>query len=261
MSKSWAVRCEPFIYPFKLICGILLGLAILFVMVSLIISLIDRIIYSDCSIGCGFAIKKPVLPNPLDLLLTWSSSVFPVDYIVFLSFISLIVAGTLTGLANIGIKFFWIHLYQLKWRNTVPQGLLTSCIFMMMIVTVFSFTMVFFAPQYTSFGSQHFQNEQGEWQLCDFDHLYNATKAATLDYGMLNTTDPNPRTKGCFSTELVALVNSNFLRGRGYGQVFAVAFYFSNWVFILSFVISTIIALIRKPASFVKMEEDSDDDE
>jgi hypothetical protein len=76
-----------------------------------------------------------------------------------------------------------------------------------------------------------------------------------------NGTDPNPRTKGCFYTEIVALVNSNTFRGRGYGQVFAVAFYFSNWVFILAFAISVIVALIRKPASFVKLEEDSDDDE
>lgn len=114
-KKSLSVRLQPFLYPLKLVLGLvilavcrlaafvhttthelqdcgwnnlftlfffcrllhLLSQMTIFLFASLFISLLDRIMFSECGFWCGYILDKPQLSkyNPFDLLLTYSSLV------------------------------------------------------------------------------------------------------------------------------------------------------------------------------------------
>lgn len=265
---SFSQRIEPFLYPIKILVGIVLLLCTLGVMISLVISQIDRVIYSECGIWCGFILSKHHPWNPLDRLLTYSSIVFPLDYVLFALFIGLIILGSLVGLSNIGIRFLFIKLYKIKWRKTMPQGLLTGCIFLMFIITIFSFSLVSFAPQYATFGSQKFRHaETNQLMECNLNALYNGTvlnstmtaydadyAASFDDFSFVGS--PIYIGRPCYMSQISTLVNSMAVRV----PVFSAIFYFANWAFVAMYVLFSIIALFRRPAVLISTE-DSDDEE
>lgn len=274
-SKTWTAKCEPLIYPFKLVTGIVLFIITLALMVSFIITLVDRVIHSPCGIHCGFVIDKSYIFNPFDELLTISSKAFPIDYVLFGIFILFMIVVSLVGLANIGLRFVCIKLYKLKYKKTAPQGLLTTCIFLMFIVVVFSFTMTSFAPKYTTFGTQKYMNAQGEWIDCDFnavsngthpngtDPHHNQTRVTSSSWQHLLNIDERfgeviiPG-RPCYMSQLSTLMNGVALKGV---QIYTIIFYFGNWVFVGSYFLSVVIAFIRKPASFLPDEDEDEDDD
>lgn len=109
MSNSWAEKCEPFIYPLKLVIGLIFFAISIFIIISLLLTSLNRAIFSPCHFLCGFITLENKIPNPLDLLLTYSSIVFPLDYIIFIMFIIIILLASITGLTSFGINFFCIH--------------------------------------------------------------------------------------------------------------------------------------------------------
>jgi hypothetical protein len=138
----------------------------------------------------------------------------------------LIIIVSLVGLANIGLRFVCIKLHKLKYKKTSPQGLLTTCIFLMFIVVVFSFTMTSFAPKYTTFGTQKYVNSMGQLIDCDFNGVPNATKPNGTEpihndtmlawTGLLsnNETDaPMNNTRPCYMSQLSTLMNGVALKG------------------------------------------------
>lgn len=96
----------------------------IFLIVSMILSQVDRSIHSECGFACGFILNQVKIPNPFDLLLTFSSrvwfclhfnfKVFPIDYIIFTGFILLVLVASLTGLANIGISCCCLRVCQIN---------------------------------------------------------------------------------------------------------------------------------------------------
>jgi LMBR1 domain-containing protein 1 len=271
VKSSWSLRIEPFIYPIKFFIGVILLLATILVLTSLIITQIDRAIYSECKIWCGFVLNKVHPWNPLDRVLTYSSIVFPVDYVLFGLFIGLIMLGSVVGLSNIGIRFLFIKLYKIKYRRTMPQGLLTACIFLMFIITVFSFMLLSFAPQYSTFGSQKYQTLSGSWVECDLSALYNGTSpifniTLTKDLVLAESDfldgptsrqafEQNYIGRPCYMTQLATMVNNVAFRV----PIFSAIFYFSNWFFVGMYILFFLIALFRKPAAILNAE-DSDDE-
>jgi LMBR1 domain-containing protein 1 len=278
-SQTWISKIDPFMYPLRLVLGLVLLAVILFLMVSLILSQIDRSIHSQCGFLCGFIQNESKIFNPFDQLLTHASKIFPVDYIIFTLFILLILIAAITGLANIGINCCCIRLYKIRFRSTMPQGLLTGCMFLMFVVVVFSFSMISFAPQYTTFGSQTFMNGNHEILPCNYDALANGTHPR-------NSTDPVNGTvywpslpsdgyyflgngssngtvvigRACYMSQLATLVNRIALRA----PFFSVVFYLANWIFVVVFAVSFIVALIRQPATFERelvYASDEEDDE
>lgn len=223
--------------------------------------------FSECGFWCGYILDKPHLSqfNPFDLLLTYSSIIFPMDYIVFAIFLALILFAAVTGLANIGIRIFFFNLYKVRMRNTVPQGLLTACVFLMFIILVFSFSIMSFAPQYATFGSQKYLKSEGELVPCNYNAMGNGTWKATpsiMSHSLGNDTDYVGRP--CFMTQLATISNTVALRA----PFFNIIFFIQNFIFIVSYVISLVIAVIRKPFSFSAetakssgSDDDDDDDE
>lgn len=109
ISNSWGERCEPFIYPIKLALGLLFFAISLFIIISLFLTSLNRAIFSKCHFFCGFLTLENTIPNPLDLLLTYSSILFPLDIIFFVLFIVVILLASVTGLTSFGINFLCIH--------------------------------------------------------------------------------------------------------------------------------------------------------
>jgi hypothetical protein len=44
-------------------------------------------------------------------------------------------------------------------------------------------------------------------------------------------------------------------------RVYTLIFYFGNWVFVASYFLGTVVAIFRKPASFLADDEDDEDDD
>jgi len=258
---SWMHKMEPFMYPVKFVIGVLLLLCTVAIVASLIITQIDRAVFSECGIRCGFILNKHHPWNPLDLLLTYASIAFPVDYVLTGLFIALFMLGSLVGLSNIGIRFLFIKLYKIKFRKTLPQGLLTGCIFLMFIITVFSFSLVSFAPQYATFGSQKYRDAQTNKLVdCNMNALYNGT---VTHNSTLTEYDPMVFNSGtvyvgrpCYMSQIATLVNSVAVRV----PVFSAIFYFANWVFVAMYLFFFVVAIFRRPAVLISTE-DSDDEE
>ncbi|KAG2381972.1 hypothetical protein C9374_005764 [Naegleria lovaniensis] len=277
-KKSFIAKIEPCIYPFKAFLGFILLVIVLFLMVSLIINLIYRTVKSKCGISCGFVTEENCNFNPLDLLLTYSSIIFPIDYIILGFIIILFLLASMTALSTIGLRILCIKLYKLKLRSTLPQGLLTSCIFLMFIMLCTSFMLPSFAPIYTTFGSQRFQDPvTREWKQCALSAFNNTNMNTTLwsveivsipslhqedsrEFLLLenNTNSGNftNSTRPCFMSELSQNVNSMSVGI----PVFSIIFYFENWLFILCFVIGFFVSIFRKAPSFEE-EDTYDQDE
>ena len=239
-------------------------------MISLIINMIFRTVKSQCGILCGFVTEENCNFNPLDLLLTYSSIIFPIDYILFAGIIILFLLCSMVSLSSIGLRFLCIKLYKLKTRATVPQGLLTSCIFLMFIILVTSFMLPSFAPIYTTFGSQKYQDPvTGQWKECALS-AFNTTRNTngthllgiypeeifTIDTNTTNNNSTNG-TRPCFMTELSQNVNSVAIGV----PIFSIIFYFENWLFVLCWIIGFFVAIFRKPASFEEEDTYNEDEE
>lgn len=263
-ANSWTVKLQPIIYPFKLLVALVFFLLTLLFFSSLILSLIDRIIYSECGILCGFLSAKPQLFIPFDQLLTVASKVFPLDYILFTLFILFFLFAAVVGLSNIGINFFILRLYKVRFRNTVPQGLLTACVFLMLCIIVFTFTCINFAPQYITFGSQKYiKTKESEPIACELSAMAGNT-TSTIHVGnstiIVHNNGTNYYMRPCYMSEIATIVHTVSVES----PILSIIFFFQNWIFILCYVVSLLVALIRKPFSFeretVEGEGDEDDE-
>lgn len=116
----------------------------------------------------------------------------------------------------------------------------------MFICVVFSFTMLSFAPQYATFGSQSYQDfDTGKWTLCNYKSFTNSTKSG-YSTDMIEFTKINRTNTPCVQTELASLLNSVGVRAGFMSSIF----FFANWIFIISFLIGIVVALFKSPLSF-----------
>ncbi|KAL9645651.1 hypothetical protein ABK040_003384 [Willaertia magna] len=253
-KKKWSVRIEPFIYPFKLLIGFLILVIVIFLVTSLCINMVYRTINSKCGILCGFQVEEPCKFNPLDLALTYSSIAFPVDYILLALIILLFIVASMTSLSSIGLRILCINLYKLKFRRTVPQGLVSTCIFLMFIMIVTAFMLPSFAPQYTTFGSQKYRDPiTNEWTECTLASL-NVTSNSTTH--SLDIEGGKNTTQACFMTEISQTINTVVFKI----PIFSIVFYIESWAFVLCFLIGFVVAIFKKPASFVQDQEQTQED-
>ncbi len=107
----------------------MLLLLTLLVVLSLLLSAIDKLSpyalsyvmgrYAErlCSIQCSHLKKKkkkkkkkrPVLFNPIDLLLSVCMPFFPLDYVIFTIVVCFLCVATVSGISRAGIRLLWIQ--------------------------------------------------------------------------------------------------------------------------------------------------------
>ena len=154
LVKTW-IKIEAIFRPLKLIGGILLLIIILFIFASMLITCIDKIKNSVCRSSCGYLLGKTKIFNPINWLLTLTSKVFPIDYIIFLLLTLLFFSASVVGIATIGIRFLWVTLFKIRKGNTTPNAMLMATVLLTLMVLALNYALAMIvAPQYSTFGAQ-----------------------------------------------------------------------------------------------------------
>ncbi|KAI8987467.1 hypothetical protein BDF20DRAFT_815597 [Mycotypha africana] len=141
--------------------------------------------------------------------------------------------STMMGIIQIGVKFLWVTLYRIKRRSTAPQGLLISAILLTfgLLALNYSVTSVV-APGYAHYGSQVFCNHTDGGRR---DCSYEVDKIVPCDiYAPQEICTPT------VSSTLIDRITLNT-------PVFGLIFYYSQWIFLLSFILGFIVALFKSP--------------
>ncbi|KAG0317599.1 hypothetical protein BGZ99_006203 [Dissophora globulifera] len=110
-----------------------------------------------CGAPCGYIFFDQDIPNPLNLLFLKLSPLFPVDYVLIVMIILYMFWATTKGIISIGIRFFWVNLYEFRKAATQPQGLLAATMLLMLSLAGLSYSLtISVAPEYSMFGSQKY---------------------------------------------------------------------------------------------------------
>ncbi|CAJ1456722.1 unnamed protein product [Effrenium voratum] len=199
------LRC---LVPFRLLIGSVMMSLSLLVVLSLLLTLVDRLLHSPCGWACGYTLQERQVYNPADEVYLRLSRVFPVDF-VFLGLIVLyIFAATLFGIVALDIRLLCLSVYTLRARKSAPQALLVMCNAMAYILLALCVALLTIAPDYTSFGSQTRSGEAGRCTL--------------------RVTEDQSRCQ-------VSVIATFFTRIAFSMPVFSIAYFLANWAFILVF--------------------------
>ncbi|MCJ1262182.1 hypothetical protein MMC22_002052 [Lobaria immixta] len=160
-GQSWIVKTwtkiEAVFRPLKLVGGLFLVLVAIFVWVSMLLTGIDKAKNSICKSRCGYILGHVNVFNPINWIFVKSSTVFPIDYVLFLLLVLFFFASSVVGIGTLGIRFLWLKLFQIRQGHTSPQALLMATVLLTLTALAFNFSIAMFvAPQYTHYGPQTF---------------------------------------------------------------------------------------------------------
>lgn len=203
------LRC---LVPFRWAIGISMMCMSLLVVVSLLLTLIDRLVHSDCGWSCGYTLKERRIFNPADEIFLRLSEVFPVDFMVLGVFVLYIFTASVFGIVCLGIRVLCFSMYELRTRKSMPQALLVLCNVMAYILLALCMALLTIAPNYTAFGSQTVARADGSVGRCSFEGRQEGRTACQ-----------------------VSVISAFFARIAVAMPVFSVAYFFANWAFIVVF--------------------------
>lgn len=225
-------KCLVVLRPFQIVFGICFIALALLVFISLLLTNIDKAMHSPGATK-GYALAKRSLPNPVDIVLVFSQKVFPLDYILFAALVFYLLFCSMSGLRNIGIWFFWLKMYKIRPRRTRPQALLMLCFLLSFIMLAINIIIFELTPQYSSYGSQHFQTPGNKTEVCSL--------------GQSND--------DCVLTRMSLLLTRFFYKM----WIFGAAYYWGTWVFLLFILLGFVIAICKKSKSSIDGEVEEDD--
>lgn len=154
LIRAW-MKIEAIFRPLKLIGGILLLIIVLIIFASMLITCVDKIKNSVCGASCGYLLGKTKIFNPVNWLMTLTSKVFPIDYIIFLLLTLLFFSASALGIATIGIRFLWVTIFKIRKSHTTPNAMLMATVMLTLMVLALNYSLAMIvAPQYATFGPQ-----------------------------------------------------------------------------------------------------------
>ena len=249
LVRVW-LKTEAIFRPLKLIGGILLLVIVLIIFASMLITCIDKIKNSVCRSSCGFLLGKTKIFNPINWLLTLTSKVFPIDYIVFLLLTILFFTASVIGLATIGIRFLWVSLFKIRQGHTSPSAMLMATVLLTLMVFALNYSLAMIvAPNYATFGAQTYCSRPPRHpdEISDCSNHKSAVKPC-------NERSDNPVAKLVCTPSVV----STFLNRITVGFPFLGAVdFWAQFAFLGIFMIVFIVMLFRVPHLD---EEQLDDD-
>mmetsp|Transcript_42735 Transcript_42735/g.123533 ORF Transcript_42735/g.123533 Transcript_42735/m.123533 type:complete len:537 (-) Transcript_42735:174-1784(-) len=198
--------------PFRWAIGVVMLSMSLLVSVSLLLTLADRSLHSDCGWSCGYTLKERRIFNPVDEIFLQLSHVFPMDFLVLGVFVLYIFASSIFGIVCLGIRIFCFSMYALRQRKSMPQALLVLCNVMAYILLALCMALLTIAPDYTAFGSQVASSSGG-----------GAAGRCSVER---QATGRNCQ---------VSVIYTFFARIAVSMPAFSVAYFCANWAFILVF--------------------------
>ncbi|KAL4237090.1 putative lysosomal cobalamin transporter [Mactra antiquata] len=229
-------KCLIIFRPFAIVFGILLILLAILVFLSLLLTNIDKTMHS-LGPKLGYALPKPTLPNPVDIVLVFSQQVFPLDYILFAALVVYLVLSSMAGIRKIGIWFFCLRMYKIRPHRTRPQGILMMCMILMFIQLGINIILYELTPQYSSYGSQHFIEHQ---------------TGNTTSVEKCSTKQGEDE---CMITRMSLLLTRFFYKMWFFGA----AYYWCTWAFLLFILIGFLVAICKRADSSIDGEVDIDD--
>ena len=214
-------QCLNILRPVYYIIGVLLCLFGLLVMLSLLLTAIDKLHPSAMSYVLGI----PLIFNPIDMLLSVCMPFFPLDYVIYSVLTLFLFSATIAGISRLGIRLLWKLLFPLRRQRTAPQGVLLASLLIMLVSITLVFTLDTLAPRYTMFGDQMYRGN-----------------VTMLPCSVLAPADAN-----CTVTQIEKLVADVKFRF----SFFSIVFYWVNWVFLACFLGGCVLSVYLK----VKMPE------
>eukprot|EP00727_Mastigamoeba_balamuthi_P008316 m51a1_g4106 hypothetical protein (1152) ;mRNA; f:113401-117734 len=227
---SWGAKAAAFARPVGVCAGVALVLWALLIVASVLMTQVDKVLYARCGYKCGYMLSMPRVDNPLDLALVALAKFFPLDYIVVGAVILFFFFCTISGLKYIGIRFFWIHLFDFKAHRTEPQGLLLGSVFLMLSLLCLNMELLTIVPRYATFGTQ--------------TYMLNGTKTRC---------DLTAPVEQCTMTQVASFLNIV----TGVNQSFlGIIFYYATWIFLVMWLLGLIVTAIRRRPANVEVTED-----
>jgi len=240
-SRNICGKIALLLRPFKFVFGLIFLLISLLIITSVIITSIDKTMHS-LGYRYGYALPKPKIFNPLNAVLVYFQKVFPLDYILFLGIVLFLLLSSMSGIKRIGLWCCCIHIYKIRPYRTMPQALLMMVFMLMLIVLAMNVLLFAIAPQYVTFGSQHFMG--------------NSTVNGSLQLTVCSTESPPDE---CTMTRMAILLNKLFYKAWFFGAYY----YYAQWTLIGVFFIGLLVSLVkcREPDDFDPEMDDMDSDE
>lgn len=159
-DQSWPVtvysKLKTILRPFRLLGGFCLFLVGLSTWISLLMTVVDKLINSPCKHHCGYVLSRTNF-NPISWIFIQSSRAFPTDYIIFALIVFFFFWGSVVGVVAVGIRFLWIRIFQIRKGHTSPQAMLLATAVLTLITLGLNYSIVMMlVPRYATFGPQTF---------------------------------------------------------------------------------------------------------
>ncbi|CAH3171745.1 unnamed protein product [Porites evermanni] len=249
-NLSWLNKCLRCCRPFEVIFGIFFLLFGLLIFVSLFLTCLDKALNS-LGYKFGYALLKPQLPNPINIVMVYAQRVFPLDYCLFVGIVLYFLYCTMSvPVKNKSLKLM-ILLYKIRARKTMPQALL-FLILMLMLTMLFLNIMLFtLAPQYVMYGSQHYMKVSRHWSIHQIHHgiIYRPCCNNTTTLYLIFIIGK------CIMTRAAVFLNRFFYKVWFFGA----CYYWGTWLFLVVYIIGLGVSIAKKRKSVVDEELDSSD--
>lgn len=152
--NACADKCWNCLLPFRLAFGVIFFLLSWFIIVSLLLATIDRLLHSECGPACGYILETATIPNPMDIALRFFSNIFPVDYILFTVLMMYLFLASLFGIVELGVWFLWVSMFKMNVTETPSNGMCMAIWIASFMVLSLSQQAYNLMPYYTTYGDQ-----------------------------------------------------------------------------------------------------------
>ncbi|KAL0088617.1 hypothetical protein F4703DRAFT_1847384 [Phycomyces blakesleeanus] len=239
--NKWRYKLWLMFRPFELAFGIFLLVVSFLIVLCIILSCFDKMVFSICGSECGYIASSPDFFQPINFILVNIQRAFPLDYMLLVGLIVYLLVVTMVGIDSLGLKFLWVTLYRVERKATGAQALVISSTLLTLGLLAANYSIVsFIAPAYAHFGSQVYCNsEEGDVRDC------------SLDVDLIVPCDIYGPTDICTPTVISTSIDRISFNSPRVSAVY----YYSHWVFVVTYVAGFVMSLVRKPPKDIGEEE------
>lgn len=176
VRETWSYKLRIVLRPIRFTIGILFVLISKLLIISLIMVNIDRILHS-AGPKQGYLLLRAKIFNPFEFICMHAQDLIFIGPMPVLIVTVFLVVATISGMRNLGLWFMLARLHRIKVGRTQPQALIFFCLTMMLTASAFNLTLYSLAPQYITFGDQHYRSPgpNGTYTVlpCTIDNYHN----------------------------------------------------------------------------------------
>ncbi|KAF4975162.1 hypothetical protein FZEAL_8017 [Fusarium zealandicum] len=252
--RTWLRVCAVF-RPIKMIGGILLLLLSVIIWVSMLITGIDKAKNSICKQKCGYILGQIHIFQPMNFIFVKAAKAFPVDYILMALLVLFFFSSAISGIANVGIRFLWVRIFQIRKGRTAPQALLIATVMLGLIILATNYGIAMMvAPQYSIYGTQTICTNEpdypGEQPNCSrhSDMIQACSEASKLKHAK----------DVCTPSMMSTFLNRIAITWPFFGLID----FWAQFAFLAVFLVVFITAILRAPrVNLSQMDEEAEADE